>query len=167
MNEFVRSSPLGSWNWYLQPLDILEEKRKYQGLNCSGSHPTETLYNALKFQEKGSNLLAVLLIVWRWKGRKSTSPWNTITINCFLFILFRMKIGKLPALQEHCNLVDGDCKSSATLHFYMNQLMENIKYCIAVLAPDCSEAMRNHLYSGRNQSSLKWTVKLNWSWAGR
>lgn len=46
-------------------LDLLEEKPKYQGLNWSGSHPTETLYNALKFQEKGSNLLAVLLIVWR------------------------------------------------------------------------------------------------------
>lgn len=169
MNEFVRSSPLGSWNWYLQPLDILEEKPKYQGLNWSGSHPTETLYNALKFQEKGSNLLAVLLIVWRWKGRKSTSPWNTITINCFLFILFIMKIGKLPTLQEHCNLVDVGCKSpfsSATLHFYMNQLMENIKYCIAVLTPDCSEATKSNLYIGRIQSSLKWALKLSWSYAG-
>lgn len=169
LSEFVRSSPLGSWNWYLQPLDILEEKPKYQGLNWSGSHPTETLYNALKFQEKGSNLLAVLLIVWRWKGRKSTSPWNTIAINCFLFILFVMKIGRLPTLLEHCNLVGVDCKSTfsnATLPFCMDQLMENIKYCITVLTPDCAEATKNHIYSGRNQSSLKWTPKRNRSCAG-
>lgn len=28
----------------------------YQGFNQSVSHPTGTLYNTLKFQEKGSNL---------------------------------------------------------------------------------------------------------------
>lgn len=37
---------------------------------------------------------------------------------------------------------------------------------MAVLTPNCSEVTKNHLYSGRNQSSLKWILKPSWSCAG-
>lgn len=62
-----------------------------------------------------------------------------------------MKIGKSPTLQEHCNLVDADCKStfsSATLHFYMNQLMENIKILYG--------SADSKLLRSNQKSSLQW-----------
>lgn len=62
-----------------------------------------------------------------------------------------MKIGKSPTLQEHCNLVDADCKStfsSAPLHFYMNQLMENIKIMYG--------SADSKLLRSDQKSSLQW-----------